>query len=188
MGKTTSKFLDVKMNVPLLFLASILPDVDFVLGLQHRGPTHSVIVYSLVFVAAFFVFGKQAVPVLVSLVQHSLLGDLLTAGGVQVLWPVVSDWYGVQMPILNVSNVIVEWAVFISAMALLLRTKDVMALFQSHPYNLVLTVPVFAIVLPAFLSYPITIPVALMIPHLVLLALLVFSMVIDVKQILRFLH
>jgi len=182
-GKTASKLLDVKINVPLLFLASILPDIDLILGLEHRGPTHSLIVYVVLFVPVFWLYGKQVVPFFVALAQHSLLGDLLTGGGVQVLWPLVSEWYGAQMQITSTLNISFEWAAFLMTMALLWKTRDVKSLFQHHPSNLLLTIPVLTIILPAFLSFPLAVPPALIIPHLVFLALLILSIMTDLKQI-----
>ncbi len=38
-GKVAAKSLDVKINLPLLFLASVFPDIDILIpGLVHRGP------------------------------------------------------------------------------------------------------------------------------------------------------
>ena len=98
-GEAASKLLDVRINVPLLFLASILPDIDLILGLEHRGPTHSLIVYAVLFEPVSWFYGKRVVPFFVALAQHSLLGDLLTSGGVQVLWSAVYERFGAQMQI-----------------------------------------------------------------------------------------
>lgn len=182
-GKAASKLLDVKINVPLLFLASVLPDIDLFLGLEHRGPTHSLIVYAAMFVPVFWLYGKQVVPVFVALAQHSLLGDLLIGSGVQVLWPAVSEWYGWQMQITSVLSISLEWTVFLMSLVLLWKTRDVMSLFQHHPFNLLLTIPVFTIILPAFLGFPMAVPIALVVPHLVFLAILVVSIMADLKLV-----
>jgi len=47
-GKATSKLLNARINIPLLFFASNIPDIDFLLGLEHRGTTHSLIVQTAV--------------------------------------------------------------------------------------------------------------------------------------------
>ena len=188
-GKAASKFLNVKVNVPLLFLASVLPDIDLLIPwLEHRGPTHSLVLYALIFVPSFWLYGKQVMPFLVSLIQHSLLGDLLTGGGVQVLWPIASEWYGTQMTIIGTLNISLEWTLFLISMVLLWKTRDVMSLFQHHPSNLLLTVPVFAIIMPVFLSFPLAVPFELIIPHLAFLTFLVFSIITDLKQISRSKH
>ncbi len=182
-GKAASKLLDVKINVAFLFLASILPDADLLLGLDHRGPTHSLLVYAVMFVPVFWAYGKQAVPFFVALAQHSLLGDLLTGGGVQVLWPAFSEWYGAQLKVTSFFNISLEWVVFLMAMAFFLKTRDAWSLYERHPFNLLLTIPVVTIILPAFLSFPIAVPSALVVPHLVLLAILFLSIAVDLKKI-----
>ena len=184
-GKAASKLANVKVNIPLLFLASILPDIDLLIGLEHRGPTHSLIVYIIIFVPAFWMFGKQVVPFFVSLASHSLLGDLFTGGGVQMLWPAVTERYGAQIQITSALNISLEWIAFLMSMTLLMKTRDIMSLFQHHPSNLLLTIPVAAIILPAFLSFPLGVPLALVVPHLVFLTILGLSIMTDLRQILR---
>ena len=184
-GKAASKLANVKVNIPLLFLASILPDIDLLIGLEHRGPTHSLIVYIIVFVPAFWMFGKQVVPFFVSLASHSLLGDLFTGGGVQMLWPAVTERYGAQIQITSALNISLEWIAFLMSMTLLMKTRDITSLFHHHPSNLLLTIPVAAIILPAFLSFPLVVPLALVVPHLVFLTILGLSIMTDLRQILR---
>ncbi len=184
-GKAASKLANVKVNIPLLFLASILPDIDLLIGLEHRGPTHSLIVYIIIFVPAFWMFGKQVVPFFVSLASHSLLGDLFTGGGVQMLWPAVTERYGAQIQITSALNISLEWIAFLMSMTLLMKTRDITSLFQHHPSNLLLTIPVAAIILPAFLSFPLVVPLTLVVPHLVFLTILGLSIMTDLRQILR---
>jgi len=187
-SKASSKALGVRINIPLIFLGSMLPDVDLLLGLQHRGPTHSLIVYAAIFVPVFFLLGKRVVPFFVSLAQHSLLGDLLTGGGVQLLWPVTSRQYGMPVQITSGLSITLEWVVFLASLALLWKTRDVSSLFQHHSYNLLLTVPLVALILPAFMSFPLTVPAVLIVPHLVFLAILAFSVILDIKGALKARH
>jgi len=166
----------------------VLPDIDLILGLEHRGPTHSLIVYVLVFLPVFWLYGKQVVPFFVALALHSLLGDLWAGGGVQVLWPAFSEWYGSQICITSVLNISLEWSFFLMSMVLLWKTRDVLSLFGHHSSNLFLTIPVFTIILPVFLEFPLAVPFSLIVPHLVFLALLAVSIIVDLKQILRSKH
>jgi len=185
-GKQTSKLIDVKVNISLLFLFSVLPDIDLLIPwLEHRGPTHSLIVYTVIFVPAFWFYGKQAVPFFASLAQHSLLGDLVSGNGTQLFWPAFSERYGAQMQITGASSIFLEWVAFLMSLALLWKTKEIMSLFQHHPSNLLLTIPVFAVILPSFLSFPLAVPLALIIPHLVFLTLLVLSIMTDAKHMIR---
>jgi len=184
-GKATSRLLDMRINVPLLFFASLLPDIDFLLGLEHRGPTHSLVAQVLVFLPVFLVYRKQAAPVFVSLIQHSLLGDLLTGReGVQIFWPITSQWYGTQVRITSTVNVFLEWSAFLVFMGLFWRTGDLRSLFQHHLSNLLLSIPVLTMILPAFLMFPLDVPAALIIPHLILPVVLALSIATDFRYIL----
>jgi len=187
-GKATSKVLTVDINIPLLFFASILPDFDLLIpGLAHRGPTHSLVIYALVFLPFVMLFGKKTIIYFVALSQHVLLGDLLATGGmqgVQLLWPLASKWYTTPFYITTLTNVYFEWTFFLLSMALMLKMRDLQKLFQPHPLNLLLTIPVVAIILPVFLGFPFPAPMGLVIPHLVYLVLLAFSILIDLKAIL----
>ncbi len=185
-GKTSSKLLNVKANVPLLFLASIISDVDIlILGLRHRGPTHSLIMFLLLLFPALMVYGKMVVPYFVAAVQHSLLGDCLTGGGTQLFWPINSNWYGIEIEMMSLTNVVLEWTVFLISITLMVKTKDIWTLFQHHPSNLMLTIPVLTLVLPALLSFPLAVPLELIIPHIVYLTLLGVSALIDISCLLK---
>jgi membrane-bound metal-dependent hydrolase YbcI (DUF457 family) len=185
-GKAASKLLNVKINIPLLFLVSLLPDIDFLLGLEHRGPTHSIIVQTIVFIPVLLAYKKQAVPVFASLIQHSLLGDLLAgSGGVQLFWPITSQGYGTQICIADILSISLEWSAFLIFLATLWITKDIKRLFQHNKSSLLLTIPVLALILPALLQFPLAVPTALIIPHLILLAILVLSIAASLRQILK---
>jgi len=185
-GKATSKLLNVKVDVPLLLLLSILPDFDLLLpGLEHRGPTHSIFVYVIFLFPMFRLYGKNILPYFVALIQHSLLGDLLTGGGVQVLWPITLNWYGAQIKITSLTNISIEWIIFVSSLTLMFKTEDVWTLFRHHPSNMLLTVPVITIILPAFLGFPVAVPLLLIIPHIIFLTLLVISVFVDIKSLFK---
>ncbi len=185
-GKATSKPLGLSVNVPLLFFTSIIADIDLLIPEIHRGPTHSLVVYALLFIPLFVFYGKKSLIYFVSLSSHSLLGDFVFTGGapgVQILWPLSSTWYtGVQT--LVVADVLLEWVFFTFFLVILFKTGDLQKLFASHPVNLLLTVPVFTIILPVFLGFPLRVPMVLLIPHLILLGLLSLSILKDLKNIL----
>jgi membrane-bound metal-dependent hydrolase YbcI (DUF457 family) len=93
-GKGSSRLAGVKVSVPLLFAASVLPDVDLLLRfLIHRGPTHSLVVISVLMVPFFVIYRKQAIPYYVAMLSHVLIGDFFT-GGVELFWPLSQGWFG----------------------------------------------------------------------------------------------
>jgi len=178
-GKETSKILNV--NIPLLFLASVMPDADLLIpGLQHRGPTHSIIIFCLLFLPAFILFGIRATPYFLALIQHSLVGDYLT-GGTQLLWPIATNWYGLGIEITSLTNIFIEWILFVISITIILKTNDAWLLLQPHPSNPILLVPALAILLPTFLNIPLPLPLELVIPHLIYLTFFTLSILMDVR-------
>ena len=184
-GKAAEKLLNLKVNLPLLFLASIISDIDLLIpGLEHRGPTHSLIILTLFSLPLFAIYGKNTAPYFIALTQHSLIGDYLT-GGVQLLWPLTGHMYGATLEVASLTNVVLEWGFFLTSLTIMLKTKDVQILFSKHPCNLLLSVPVATVLLPTLLSFPLAVPLELVLPHLIYLTLFSFAILIDCKDILK---
>jgi membrane-bound metal-dependent hydrolase YbcI (DUF457 family) len=184
-GKVAGKLLNLEVNVPLLLLASVISDIDLLIpGLEHRGPTHSLIVLTLLFLPLFIIYGKKTAPYFVALTQHSLVGDYVT-GGVQLLWPLTPHVYGVALEAISLTAVVLEWGFFLTSLTIMLKTKDVQILLQRHPSNLLLSVPVATVLLPTIASFPFSVPLELVVPHLIYLTLFTISILLDFKYILR---
>lgn len=81
-------------NLPSVLIASILPDVDlfFTKYIIHRGPTHSIISMTLLFVLLYTVF-RKGISFYIALLSHSLIGDYFTVSGIQLFWPITCRWY-----------------------------------------------------------------------------------------------
>ncbi len=175
-AKGSGRLLKQEINLPLAFALSLLPDIDIIIpGLEHRTITHSVIISILAFIPIFTFFKTRAIPYFIALAQHSLIGDFITGGtnlqGTQLLWPITSIGYGLPINILSATNITIEWTSFLVAIAIMLKTKDVHKLFNSHFSTLSLSVPTLTVLLPSFFHFPLPVPVELIIPHLVYLFL-----------------
>lgn len=199
-GKASAKLLKTEINVPLVLTLSIIADVDilFPVTLQHRGPTHSVILALIIFIPFFVVYRKNAVPYFIALIQHSLVGDYIVGGDVQLLWPVTSQYYGASISMTSLTNVILEWVTFLASTIIMLKTGDLAALFKPHNSNLILAAPAFAVLFPTVaslplgvatlsnvVSYPLFMPTWLIAPHLVYLCIFLASIFIDVFEVAR---
>lgn len=169
LGRFSAKPLRMKVNVALLFALSVFPDVDifFPSFLEHRGPTHSVIVALVVFVPIFVVCRQRAIPYFVALVQHSLLGDYLTGTQTQFFWPLTTQRYGMGVSITSSTSMMLEWIVFFVSMLLMLKLRDFAWFFEPHVSNLVLIIPTFTVLLPLVIEFPLYVPFWLLPPHLV---------------------
>jgi membrane-bound metal-dependent hydrolase YbcI (DUF457 family) len=194
LGKTSSKFLKTNLNIPLVMTLSIIPDMDILAEhvpglapiLQHRGLTHSLVVSFIIFIPFFVVYRKTAVPYFIALVQHALIGDYLTGGGLQLLWPISQQRFGLAgASIMSAENVALEFSLFVVSISILLITLDIVRLFQAHRSNLILMIPLFTVLLPTFLSYPLTVPAWLIVPHLVYMVLFAASVIIELPRLFR---
>ena len=184
-GKGTARFLDMSVNVPLMFLASILPDIDFLVpGLMHRGPMHSIILYALVFVPIMILYRKIGAIYFLCVAQHLLLGDFLTSGygaGIQLLWPFSSNWYSAGIYLASAASVYLEWIFFVLCFAWMLKAGDLRKLLFQNRSNLVLAVPILSIVLPVFFEIPLPVPFLLLVPHIVFLSLFCLSILVNLR-------
>ena len=81
-------------SLPFILTVSILPDVDLLFKeyIVHRGPTHSVVTMTLLFVP-IYLYLRRGLPYYVILLSHSLIGDYFTGNGVQLFWPLTMAWY-----------------------------------------------------------------------------------------------
>ena len=175
-AKVFQKLLKTDINLPMIFFLSLIPDVDLLIpGLVHRGATHSIIVLTLVFIPIFLFYRKTGIPYFVAITQHALVGDFFM-GGIQMFWPLASNWYGWGIDVLSFTNISMEWASFLLAMIVLTKTNDLRLLFKSQRSNLLLTIPSGAIFVSSFISMSERAPIGLLIPHLIFLTVFTFSM------------
>ena len=165
-AKATGKLLHQEINLPIVFLLSLIPDADLLVPvLTHRTATHSIIVAFAAFIPILILFKNRAVPYLMALVQHTLIGDFLTGGGSQMLWPLTSASYGLGVPIFSTANILMEWSSFLIAGLVMYRTKDLERLLRGRIAHVLLGVPIIAVLLPSLLRYPLPVPPELLIPH-----------------------
>jgi len=166
-GKFTARILKTKINIPLIFLLSVIPDIDILIPfIEHRGPTHSIVIICLVFVPIFVIYKRKAIPYLLAIVQHPLIGDFFAGGRIQLLWPLTTNYYGIETGIKSLQNITAEWSAFIGLVIILTVSRDYLKLFCVNRTNLILLIPAFSVVLPAFIEFPVDVPPLLMPPHI----------------------
>ena len=182
-GKIADRVLNVKSNIFLLLLVSVIPDIDILIpGLEHRGPTHSLFILVILF-PVILLYGKKTVPYLVALAQHTLIGDYITEGS-KLLWPLTSRIFGTGMKVTSLPNMFLEWCLFLIFITLAFKTRDIWLLFQQHRFNLLLSTPLFAVFIPTLFNFPIYVPFELFIPHITFLTLFTLSIIKNLKALL----
>jgi hypothetical protein len=182
-GKVAAKSLNVNVVLPLLFLASVFPDIDILVpGLVHRGPLHSVVLFCFIFMPIFAIYKKRAVPYFVAVIQHIMIGDFLIGGSMQVLWPLSTSTYGFHVGITSLVNIVFEWCLFLISMLFMVKTGDIFSLFRPNSLNMILAIPVLTVLLPTLVSFPLHVPLVLVIPHLVYVIIFAVPIAITLKM------
>ena len=201
LGKGASKALKTKINIPILLVLSILPDIDILFGLLlrypiHRGPTHSIIVAAFVFLPLFIIYHKKTMPYFLALISHALIADFIVGGQLRLLWPLSFSSFGLHelgYPLIAIGsqiNVVLELSLFIMATLVLIISNDWRAFFKGHLSNLVLIIPLATVLLPSTIGYPfnesllLTAPVlaAAHIFYLILFSIAVLSTIIGIYR------
>jgi membrane-bound metal-dependent hydrolase YbcI (DUF457 family) len=165
LGRGSSRALRVKLNIPLLLVLSILPDIDivydFLTGAEiHRGPTHSIIVAMVVFIPIFIIYCRKAIPYFLALISHVLIADFLIGGQLQLFWPFSTNQFGLHelglyyINIFSPVNIVLESILFIIATFVLYKSGDWKVFFGSNKTNLLLIIPITTVLLPSTIGYP----------------------------------
>jgi hypothetical protein len=191
LAKGSGKLLKINFNIPLVLVLSIIPDIDIVIGYLlnteiHRGPTHSIIVAVLVFIPFFLYYRQRATPYFVALVSHSVIGDFFIGGQLQLFWPLSTSEFGLTyISIYSTVNVVLEFTLFVIATVVMFKAGDIYRFFRNSKLNLVLAIPIFTVLLPTVASYPLHVPLLLVLPHLFYLVLFSISVLLVLKRLFK---
>ena len=129
-AKATSKITNEDINIPIIWLVSILPDIDFFIpGLEHRGPTHSIVIAFLFFLPLLTLL-KRGYAYFAALASHSVIGDYFTAYGCKLFWPIKSTWIKAPHPLLlnGTTEIYLELSLF-SLMIVLMVARKIKNMF-----------------------------------------------------------
>ncbi|MCX8151371.1 MAG: metal-dependent hydrolase [Candidatus Bathyarchaeota archaeon] len=189
-GKSFAAILKTRLNLPLLFMLSILPDVDLILQFldpalfMHRGAAHSIFTFTAFFIPFLVFYRKKAVPYYVALLSHSMLGDLFT-GGFEMLWPLSENWFSfMSVDGMSFTAVAVELSLFTVALPLMFKTNDIRTLLKVKNHNLALIIPFGAVLGPMLQlgqGTDMSLPVLLVAPSLFCLCVFAYSMMLEVN-------
>ena len=185
-GKTSSLAVKTNLNMPLLLLTSIIPDIDLILEafyrnlFVHRIETHSIVTYTIIMIPFFILYRKKAIPYFVVLLSHSLIGDFFT-GGVGLFWPFTSQIYGIQtIDVTSIISLSTEFILFAISLPLMVYSKDLQSLIKPNKKTLMLIIPFFAVLGPALqierqMGTESSLPVVLLIPSLFWLVIFAYA-------------
>jgi hypothetical protein len=181
--------LGTAINIPLALMLSVLPDIDLFMEpmLRHGGPSHSLVMLTVLFLPMILIWKKASIPYLTATASHALIGDYLTRSikttGVQLLFPLTSTWYSAGFEEAGLTYLYSEVALLILFLPLLFATRNMSSFTKNHPSNWLLTIPMLTLALPVLIDFPMHVPIELVIPHLVLMALLTIPILADIRHI-----
>ena len=118
------KYFGYKINYLYIAFFSLLPDIDFLIpSITHRGPTHSITAILVMMIASLII--RKLLPYFFAFSSHILVGDLLTANGVKLLWPISRKDYVIHTIFITGQNqMFVEVILFLLAILVFFITKD----------------------------------------------------------------
>jgi membrane-bound metal-dependent hydrolase YbcI (DUF457 family) len=187
LGKITSKTIGTKINLALLFTASVLPDFDLLLFrfIEHRGPLHSLFFCLIVSLPFLIFYKKKAIPYFVALLSHSLIGDIFS-GGIQLLWPISTERIFVSsLQVRSSASLGMELILFVVSIVVMIAVKDFQKLLQSKTSLVYWMLPFGAVLAPLLLTFGHQnyLPLLLIPPSLFYLALFSNSMINSLRMI-----
>jgi len=188
-GKGTSKLVHVKINLPLLLAASVLPDLDLLLRfVTHRGPTHSMITITILMIPLLILYRKKAIPYFAVLLSHVLVGDFF-AGGIELLWPLSYSTFGaLNFEVTSLTIAVTELTLFLVTIPIMYKQGDLQTLLNPNNRNWALIIPLGAIMGPLLSlgrGQESALPILLLVPSLFYIGLFAYSLFIWLKYKIR---
>ena len=177
--------------MPLLFAASVLPDVDLLLPfIQHRGPTHSIITITFLMIPFFVVYRKKAIPYYAALLSHILIGDFFT-GGIELFWPLSNNMFGaLNFEVSSLPIALTELSLFLFTLPLMYKLGDLKELLKPNEKSWALIIPLGSIIGPLVTLTRVVsldqgietaLPALLVIPSLIYIGLFIYSLYVWLK-------
>ncbi|HLN44597.1 MAG TPA: metal-dependent hydrolase [Candidatus Sulfotelmatobacter sp.] len=185
-AKASASKLKTPLNMPLLLTASIIPDIDLILyslGLDHRGPTHSLITIIAFTIPLLILYKKTFIPYFAAITSHTLIGDYFT-GGTQLLWPITNQTYtALHFKVNTPTYALLELIPFTISIAIMVKKGDLQKIITDK-HKIALIMPIGATVGPVLvasqnfnLQLNNVLPVSLILPSLFYLTIFSYSII-----------
>ena len=177
-GRIFGRLTGDEANIPLVWSLSVVPDLDLLFrGLDHRGPSHSLVVALAVFAPFLLYKFRKSIVYLAVLTAHTVIGDYFT-GEVMMLWPFSHENFVFQYTISmeNPLEVYLELAFFVVFLGVFVLKRDYKQLLNSGVESLLLLVPLGALAGSIFMMrcYSGALNVLTM-PYLIIVSMIILS-------------
>jgi len=164
------------MSIPIVWVCSLLPDLDLLIpGVRHMGPTHSIIFAIIAFLPLFIYKKDEVLPYFLGYASHTILGDLITNYGTWFLWPLTQRRFSIALPFIfrRTFSTNLELALFGFFAIIFIATRDYEKIIYSNNMSPFLLIPFVALLVPLVFKFPIPVPLPLIPPHLILMAVVI---------------
>ncbi len=123
------------------------------------------------FLPLFIYYRGKTFPYFLAYLSHTVLGDLITTRSVIFLWPFSSKIFRIPLPFdagyKNTFGANLELVLFGLFYLVFFLTKDYALELYSEGVKFIFLIPFIALLVPVVFSFPVTVPLRLIIPHLV---------------------
>jgi len=187
-GKLMQRITKTKIDIPLLCLFSILPDIDMFhpFGLKHGGLTHSIVFITLYFLPLTLIFKTSVLPYYIANISHPLIGDTFFLP-LRLLLPLSSQRYGYHELIESNSleHIFIEYSLCIIALFILIKSNDFITLYNPRKENFLLIIPLLSLLLTfKFLpSSMMPLPISIILLHFIFILIFSYSILINLQTL-----
>lgn len=125
-GKVAAKRLNLKVSGNVLFVMSILPDIDIFLSglIEHGTAMHSFTFWSLPFLVSAIFFGaRRVLPYWLALIVHFLLGDPVLVP-IPILWGIFDIEPTLGLEVATLEHALIETFVLVVFLAYVFKHGD----------------------------------------------------------------
>jgi hypothetical protein len=132
-----------------------------------------------VFLPFILIYKKKAIPYFLTLLSHSIIGDIYGYNGTQLFWPINSDWIYISN-INNTSSALVELFLFIFMMIIMLYNEDLEKILFNNNQRISWLIPLGAVLGPILINtsnYNIFFPNLLLVPSLIYMFIFSYAIV-----------
>jgi len=187
-GKLMQRITKTKIDIPLLCLFSILPDIDMFhpFGLKHGGLTHSIVFITLYFLPLTLIFKTSVLPYYIANISHPLIGDTFFLP-LRLLLPLSLQRYGYHELIESNSleHIFIEYSLCIIALFILIKSNDFITLYNPRKENFLLIIPLLSLLLTfKFLpSSMMPLPISIILLHFIFILIFSYSILINLQTL-----
>ncbi len=145
-GRSCASALKVNVNPYMILALGALPDIDLLLGslgIVHRGLTHSLLFWSIVFIPVFVRYRKRAIPYFIALTQHIFIGDLVV-NRTTIFWPFGPE-VGLNFRLFSIENIVLEAAGLVAFLLWVNLSSERKKFFARDRRNLLSLLPIVPI-------------------------------------------